>query len=391
MLLAESRLFFPRPAAHLEKTAVAAHVRAAAHSALWVGAASEAAAPWTGAHSAVGMTAPFVFVAVGASVAVAATRGRRIGAPHLRPSHRSLHVLMAKGKEEEGEDRLGAGGRGGHAVRNQPELSEEERKVQAAVMQHQSSAARLSQAEDARSLVAYSTGYAVISTLSSQEEGYPSGALVGFAHDARGLPVFCFSAMSSHTKDLMAAERTCTTGGKAALCVTAKGFEGAADGRVTLIGDVKRCSKEEVERDGLAALYKTKHPNAFWIDFGDFTFFRMHNLKAVNFVGGFARAGSIKPEDYEGAIVDPIQAFAAPVMEHMNGDHSESTIAMVQHFIGLPQVEKAELVGLDRLGFMVQVTRKDQTFKLRLPFPRAAEDRGSSRCWLKPAWVEILP
>ena len=62
-------------------------------------------------------------------------------------------------------------------------------------------------------------------------------------------------------------------------------------------------------------------------------------------------------------------------MGHMNDDHSSSTIAMVQHYIGLPQVEKAELVALDRLGFMVQITRTGQTFKLRLPFPRPAEDR----------------
>ena len=68
---------------------------------------------------------------------------------------------------------------------------------------------------------------------------------------------------STHTKDLMAAERTCTEGGKAALCVTAKGFEGAADGRVTLIGDVKRVSDKEVDADGLRALYKAKHPNAY--------------------------------------------------------------------------------------------------------------------------------
>merc|ERR1712046_267636 len=94
-----------------------------------------------------------------------------------------------------------------------------------------------------------------------------------------------------------------------------------------------------------------------------------------NFVGGFACAGSINPEDYVGSAVDPIQAFAAPVMGHMNADHSDSTIAMVQHYIGLPQVEKAELVQLDRLGFMVQVTRQGSTFKLRLPFPRPAEDR----------------
>lgn len=180
-------------------------------------------------------------------------------------------------KEEEKEDRVGAGGRGGHAVRNQPELSDEERAVQTAVMEHQRGAARLSQAEDARSLVAYNSGYAILSTLSSSVDGYPSGSLVGFALDDHGLPVFCFSTMSSHTKDLLASN----SGGKAALCVTAKGFEGAADGRVTLIGDVKRCSKEEVEEDGLRELYKTKHPNAFWADFGDFSFFRMEELKAV--------------------------------------------------------------------------------------------------------------
>jgi len=62
-------------------------------------------------------------------------------------------------------------------------------------------------------------------------------------------------------------------------------------------------------------------------------------------------------------------------MGHMNRDHAESTVAMVMHYVGLPDVEAAQLVALDRLGFMVQVTRHGQTFKLRLPFPRAAADR----------------
>lgn len=273
------------------------------------------------------------------------------------------------------EDRIGAGGRGGHAVGKQPEMPDEERELQMRVMKHQKSAARLSMAEDARSLVAYSTGYGVLSTLSSAVEGYPSGSLVSFATDADGLPVFIFSAMSGHTKDLMAAERTCTTGGKAALTVTAKGFEGASDGRVTLIGDIKRCNKTEEESLNLRQTFKDRHPNAFWADFGDFSVFRMHELRAVNFVGGFARAANPDPSEYMGATVDPIQAFAAPVMGHMNSDHSESTIAMCMHYIGLDALEAADLVQLDRLGFMVQCTRKGQTFKMRLPFPRAAADR----------------
>jgi len=285
----------------------------------------------------------------------------------------SVKMMADEKDDDDEEDRLGAGGRGGHSVGKQPALSEEEQKVQKAVMEHQQGAARLSQAEDARSLVAYSTGYAVLSTLSSQVDGYPSGALVGFATDSKGLPVFCFSGMSSHTKDLLADSKS---DAKAALTVTAKGFEGAADGRVVLIGDVKKCSKAEVEEEGLAAVYKGKHPNAFWADFGDFMYFRMHSLKQVNFVGGFARAGSITPEDYVEAEVDGIQAFAAPVMGHMNADHASSTVAMVQHYIGLDQVESADLVQMDRLGFMVQINRLGQTFKLRLPFPRAAEDRG---------------
>ena len=62
-------------------------------------------------------------------------------------------------------------------------------------------------------------------------------------------------------------------------------------------------------RTGPARVPRTHN---FWADFGDFTYFRMHNLKAVNYVGGFARAGSISPEEYMGAMVDPIQAVAPP-------------------------------------------------------------------------------
>ena len=62
-------------------------------------------------------------------------------------------------------------------------------------------------------------------------------------------------------------------------------------------------------------------------------------------------------------------------MGHMNADHAESTVAMCMHYIGLDQLDAAQLVQMDRLGLTVQCERLGQTFKMRLPFPRAAEDR----------------
>ena len=131
--------------------------------------------------------------------AIALTAATRLPAPLVRapargPLRAALRMEAQAEAEEDKEDRIGAGGRGGHAVPNQPELSEEERALQMRVMEHQRGAARLSMAEDAKSLVAYSNGYAVLSTISTdaKAKGYPSGALVGFAPDDDGLPVFCF-------------------------------------------------------------------------------------------------------------------------------------------------------------------------------------------------------
>ena len=190
------------------------------------------------------------------------------------------------------------------------ELPEEEMAMQKKVAAHQRKAARLSSAEEARSLIAYSTGFGVLSTMSESLPGFPAGAVVGFAPDADGLPVFCFSTMSSHTTDLNAGQ---PAGAPAALTVTAAGFKGAADGRVSLTGVVKRIEAEE-EIASMRELYRAKHESAFWVDFGDFSWYRMAELETVRFIGGFARAGQVSAKQYLGAAVDPIQAFAAPVV-----------------------------------------------------------------------------
>lgn len=297
------------------------------------------------------------------------------GARAFLPSHSPTRHLLSSARtgvrrfaEEKARSAAAPDGAAtGHVVRGMPELTPEQAAMQEKVQAHQQDAAKLGAAEEIRTLVQSSHGFAVMSTNSQSIDGYPSGSVVGFAPDETGRPFFVFSGMSGHTQDLI-------KDGRASLTVAAKSFKGAADGRVNLVGDVARVPKAEV--DALKATYREKHPGAFWVEFADFTWWRME-IKTIRFVGGFARAGAIDADDYHAAEPDPISAFAAPVMAHMNGDHSDASLAMVKHYIGFPATS-AEIVGLDRLGMYIKCDGGQMgAAKLRLPFPRPATDRAS--------------
>ena len=208
-----------------------------------------------------------------------------------------------------------------------PELTEQEQQVIKAFRESQQSAPRLSVAEEVRTLIQQSIGYGVLSTNSVQYPGYPTGSVVGFWLD-EGLPFFSFSTMSAHTTDIV-------KDGKVSLTVMANDFKGAAEGRVVLIGNVERVT-DESKVASLRDLYLSKHKDAFWINFGDFSMFKMTSLLNVRYVGGFARAGSCSGDEYMAAAPDPIAPFAAPVMSHMNDDHTDAIIAMVKHYAKVP-------------------------------------------------------
>lgn len=260
-----------------------------------------------------------------------------------------------------------------HDVRSSApmDMDPEEAKIQAALAEHQQNAPKMGWATDVRTLIQYNHGFAVMSTNSKSDPGFPGGSVVGFAPDEDGRPLFIFSGMSTHTQDLLADP-------KCSLTVASKEFKGAADGRVNLMGTCKLLPS--AEKDLAKAMYLKKHPGAFWVEFGDFNFFRME-IEKIRFVGGFARAGSVTPEEYKAAKPDPITEFGSHIASHMNDDHMESTIAMVANAIPGLVVSEAVITSVDSLGMYVKVTRtprasdQPQQFKLRLPFSRPAADR----------------
>lgn len=255
---------------------------------------------------------------------------------------------------------------------NQDELMEKLNK-------HQASTPRLSHAEEIRTLIQQSTGYGVLSSNSVQYPGFPTGSVVGFSVDKLGNPFFAFSSMSAHTKDILA-------DGRCSLSVTTKDFKDASDGRIVLIGSISKLPADKIAeyRD----IYLQKHKDAYWIDFGDFTYFTMDKVDNVRFIGGFARAGSIAGSEYLSSSPDPLAAFADPVMNHMNDDHADSTVAMIKHYLGVP-VSDAKIIGLDKYGMTVKAklefTDNNEYVKLRLPFPREVTERKA----VKEAIVEM--
>jgi len=278
--------------------------------------------------------------------------------------------------------------RGGKNSKEELTLDQKERVN--AFVEHQQNVPTIGFAADVRSLVQYNHGFAVMSTNSKLNSGFPGGSVVGFSVDDDGRPVFVFSGMSSHTMDILKDPRC-------SLTIADKNFKGAADGRVNLMGTCNRV-KDDDEINMVKEIYLQKHPGAFWVNFGDFFFYRME-IEAIRFVGGFARAGSVTPKDYKNAAPDPIMVFGQAIASHMNDDHSSSTIAMVNHYIpsldGDDYVKEAIINRVDSLGMDIKITRdpdntdrlpgQPQQFKVRLPFPKSISERAG----VKSAIVEM--
>ncbi|KAJ4850716.1 hypothetical protein Tsubulata_004192 [Turnera subulata] len=245
------------------------------------------------------------------------------------------------------------------------------------IQSHQEKAARLPPVEEVKTLLDHRTR-GMLSTFSEKYEGYPSGSMVDYACDADGSPILAVSSLAVHTKDLLANP-------KCSLLV-ARDPEDRTDLVITLHGDA--VSVPEEDRASIRTAYLAKHPNAFWVDFGDFHFIRIVP-KVGRYVSGVATAllgsGEFSKEEYQAAKVDPITQFTKPIASHMNRDHGEDTRLIVQHATLIP-VDSAYMLDLDSLGFYVKAVYQGNTHKLRVPFPRRAVDRKD----VKTLVVEML-
>jgi heme iron utilization protein len=146
-----------------------------------------------------------------------------------------------------------------------------------------------------------------------------------YALDASGRAIFLISTMAMHTQNLQADSR-------ASLLVTQTeaGGDPLGASRVTLMGNVLAIPKSEVA--DARELYLDRYANSkYWVDFEDFSFYRMDVLD-VYYVGGFGVMGWVQASDYTQAQPDPLVDAAAGIIEHMNADHKEALIVLAKVF-----------------------------------------------------------
>ncbi|HWF38128.1 MAG TPA: DUF2470 domain-containing protein [Candidatus Acidoferrales bacterium] len=225
-------------------------------------------------------------------------------------------------------------------------------------------------AERARTLV-YVRHIGSLSTVSRRQPGFPYGSVAPYGLDERGNPIFLISTMAMHTQNLLANPR-------ASLLVTQSAVdeELLAASRVTLIGNVRRVSESDLT--DIRARYLSWHRNSTdWIDYDDFSFYRM-DIVDVYFVGGFGVMGWVPPAEYCGARPDPLADSANEIIRHMNRDHADALRLLTKQVTGA-ESQLVEMASVDRLGFQVRIRTSDGFQTARIPFSREANGAAETR------------
>ena len=230
-------------------------------------------------------------------------------------------------------------------------------------------------AERARTLVAQiKTG--TLCTLAAEPEGYPYGSFVTVAFDD-GNPVFLVSTMAEHTRNLQRDSR-------ASLLVAEGGSEDPlANGRVTLLGP---CTQVEGDDGVSRAAFLATHPNAaYYVDFGDFAFWKLE-VESIRYIGGYGRMSWVDAADWHAAEPDPLAGAAAGVIAHMNDDHADAMVLYCKAFSKATDIDAASMTGIDRYGFEVSAVTAEGPRPVRLAFPAPVRTPEEARA----AFVTML-
>ncbi|KAF3634743.1 putative beta-fructofuranosidase, insoluble isoenzyme CWINV3-like [Capsicum annuum] len=197
----------------------------------------------------------------------------------------------------------------------------------------------------------------VMSRMHHRREGYPFGTLVDFAPDSMGHPIFSFSPLAIHTRNLLADPR-CT------LVVQIPGWSGLSNARVTIFGDVYPLPEDQQE--WAHKQYMAKHQQGPSQQWGNFFYFRMQNISDIYFIGGFGTVAWVDVKEYETLLPDKIAVDGGEqYLKELNAIFSKPLKDLLAQEA---EVDDAALISIDSKGTDVRVRQGAQFNVQRISF-----------------------
>lgn len=170
----------------------------------------------------------------------------------------------------------------------------------------------------ARSLIA-TARHGALAVIMPGGNGFPGASRVALATDCDGTPVILVSSLSWHTRAIVEEPRCSLMVGE-----VGKG-DPLAHPRISLFLTASPVERGTREHERIRRRYLARHPKAsLYVDFGDFTFFRLP-VSHASMNGGFGKAYELTAEDLAPrGDVAGIAGIEQSAVDHMNEDHREA-------------------------------------------------------------------
>lgn len=198
--------------------------------------------------------------------------------------------------------------------------------------------------------------------------GHPFASRTAVACDIDRTPVILVSQLSTHTAGLAHDPRVSLLLGE-----PGKG-DPLAHPRITLQCNATGLERGDTKHARLRARFLRRHPkSALYIDFADFSFFRLEP-RSASLNGGFGKAYNLLPDDFR--IASPASQALANIEEsaidHMNGDHADAVRLYAQKLAG-GKGTNWTISGIDASGFDLLGT--DSVLRVEFDTPLEEADR----------------
>lgn len=192
----------------------------------------------------------------------------------------------------------------------------------------------------------------VLSTHSTDVEGYPFGSIAPYALNYESEPTILISDLAQHTHNIIRNNKVSLT--VFDQCVD----DPQSNARLTWIGDAEAIDPNDTT---IRDRYLRYFPSAeSYFVTHDFSFYRIR-LRRARFIGGFGQIFWIEPDAM--LVKNPFRETEKGIVEHMNLDHQKALVHYCQA-LGRESVEAVTMTGIDSEGFDMLADKR----KLRMGF-----------------------